>query len=639
YSSVCSLYLGQFVGLEKTYTRFINKVKNSMQSEPCCPLCLRTFEQLSDGEQLIAEMEAEIRRCPDKRKQLDKEIEILTKQQAQCLSLQPVQELVERLEQTDIPNIKKDMKKLDQEIIQLKSQTQEIEQSLSKELQSIEICDQIKTDITNLDRFCGEIKEFDMKIKKCQEKMGINDKGQKDRRTIDQVKTETNQLQSESEHIDKELQTKHSQLRKQQDLVQELRESLTELKNEKLKLSNQVGKKDRLDEQQKKLQEQNQTLKEEIKDDEQALQPLIMTAMQEKQTELRTLTDAISNFEDNRSHDLTELRSSIEKLNQTQKQHQKDLSDRRSTITQHKDDLARSEIRYRQMSDQSQLFTKQQELEKKEIDFAELEEKTHGLKLDTLTREEKKLRQEQEQLIKEKLTAIGRLQTFEQQIKELQDELDQEQFKNANEKYLKHFMEQKVLEYTSQDLEKFYKVLDQTMMTYHSQKMAQLNKIIRELWRTTYRGTDIDAIEIRSDADMDNAIKTRRTYNYRVVMLKSNSVMDMRGRCSAGQKVLASLIIRLALAEAFCLNCGILALDEPTTNLDFENINGLAQALIEIVKSRASMKHFQLVVITHDEDFVDSLGRSAYAEKLYRVSKTPTGYSKIDLCNMSTFGH
>jgi hypothetical protein len=47
--------------------------------------------------------------------------------------------------------------------------------------------------------------------------------------------------------------------------------------------------------------------------------------------------------------------------------------------------------------------------------------------------------------------------------------------------------------------------------------------------------------------------------------------LDMRGRCSAGQKVLASLIIRLALAETFCLNCGILALDEPTTNLDAAN--------------------------------------------------------------------
>ena len=39
----------------------------------------------------------------------------------------------------------------------------------------------------------------------------------------------------------------------------------------------------------------------------------------------------------------------------------------------------------------------------------------------------------------------------------------------------------------------------------------------------------------------------------------------------AAAQVLASLVIRLALAENFCLNCGILALDEPTTNLDAAN--------------------------------------------------------------------
>jgi hypothetical protein len=51
-------------------------------------------------------------------------------------------------------------------------------------------------------------------------------------------------------------------------------------------------------------------------------------------------------------------------------------------------------------------------------------------------------------------------------------------------------------------------------------------------------------------------------------MVKNGTEMDMRGRCSAGQKVLASLIIRLALAETFSATCGIIALDEPTTNLD-----------------------------------------------------------------------
>ena len=63
-------------------------------------------------------------------------------------------------------------------------------------------------------------------------------------------------------------------------------------------------------------------------------------------------------------------------------------------------------------------------------------------------------------------------------------------------------------------------------------------------------------------------------------MHSGDAELEMRGRCSAGQKVLASLVIRLALAETFCLNCGILALDEPTTNLDEPNAESLATALL-----------------------------------------------------------
>ena len=59
-------------------------------------------------------------------------------------------------------------------------------------------------------------------------------------------------------------------------------------------------------------------------------------------------------------------------------------------------------------------------------------------------------------------------------------------------------------------------------------------------------------------------------------MRKGNQMLDMKGRCSAGQRVLACIVIRLALAETFCLACGILTLDEPTTNLDEYNKSGLA---------------------------------------------------------------
>lgn len=129
--------------------------------------------------------------------------------------------------------------------------------------------------------------------------------------------------------------------------------------------------------------------------------------------------------------------------------------------------------------------------------------------------------------------------------------------------------------------------------------MDEINDTIGHLWNKTYQGTDIDGIRIVSDHD-EASTSTRKSYNYRVVMVKNEVELDMRGRCSAGQKVLASIIIRLALAESFGQGCGVLALDEsvlplrdrnradrsrPTTNLDQENINALAESLAEYVYS------------------------------------------------------
>lgn len=110
-------------------------------------------------------------------------------------------------------------------------------------------------------------------------------------------------------------------------------------------------------------------------------------------------------------------------------------------------------------------------------------------------------------------------------------------------------------------------------------------------------------IEVESGQETSTVggARAKRSYNYRLVMRKGDFPLDMRGRSSAGQKILASIVVRLALAETFCLNCGILALDEPTTNLDEPNKVGLASALARIIQSRSRQQNFQLICITHDE--------------------------------------
>lgn len=163
----------------------------------------------------------------------------------------------------------------------------------------------------------------------------------------------------------------------------------------------------------------------------------------------------------------------------------------------------------------------------------------------------------------------------------------------------------------------FLSCSDRALQNFHTLKIREINKIIRELWQQIYQGQDIDNIEIESGSDLGDgkddgfaaaasSSSSSRSYNYRVVMRKGDLPLDMRGRCSAGQRVLAAIVIRLALAETFCVNCGILALDEPTTNLDDANKAGLAHALARLIVSRSAQQNFQLMCITHDEVLIEA---------------------------------
>ncbi|KAF1780464.1 P-loop containing nucleoside triphosphate hydrolase [Phytophthora cactorum] len=193
----------------------------------------------------------------------------------------------------------------------------------------------------------------------------------------------------------------------------------------------------------------------------------------------------------------------------------------------------------------------------------------------------------------------------------IQDNIDYRELQKGLEKCLIQF---ETTQMAVTDLDRYFKALDESLLQYHSKKVEEINTIIRSLWQITYKGQDIDTIELVSGQQNGTVSKAARSYDYRVVMKKAGVAIDMRGRCSAGQKVLAALVIRLALAETFCLNCGILALDEPTTNLDTENKFGLAQAITDILNARSQQQNFQLVCITHDEEFVQMLSRTQAME-------------------------
>lgn len=45
-----------------------------------------------------------------------------------------------------------------------------------------------------------------------------------------------------------------------------------------------------------------------------------------------------------------------------------------------------------------------------------------------------------------------------------------------------------ILDLAMRDVEKFYKALDFSVMKFHANKMEEINKVLRDLWQSTYQG-------------------------------------------------------------------------------------------------------------------------------------------------------
>ena len=50
-----------------------------------------------------------------------------------------------------------------------------------------------------------------------------------------------------------------------------------------------------------------------------------------------------------------------------------------------------------------------------------------------------------------------------------------------------------------EDLENFYNALEWALMKFHKERMSVINRMVREMWHSTYKGKDIDYVEIRAE--------------------------------------------------------------------------------------------------------------------------------------------
>ncbi|VBB88104.1 Subunit of MRX complex with Mre11p and Xrs2p, putative [Yarrowia lipolytica] len=632
-------------------------VKLAKSAQHNCLLCSRKFSdtELTD---FLAHVEEKTISLPDTKERADKEYQDIKSDFDNVQGISGEVREWRNLKES-VESVSAQLKKLKQEVVEGQSAFEKEEESLSlleSQLRDLEV---LKKAVEDVKRLKSDVASKEKELTDFEGEYST---------LMDFSEESTSDLPSLASSLNSQIKSINQKRQKLVDDREALRKQFSSLQGQisdkKLSLStqkNQLTKKTGLQQQisglKTKIEEcraRIRTVREEIESIEPKLQSLKNELSEMRVTngdKMEAISDKLEDVK-NDANQLSHMSQQIQQLEELDIASMLTKTGRRADsakgevenltqrITQLGEDIATQEKalidlkgHQRNLQDNLEVRRLTNEMSQIEGRIRELDETKAVRDRDEYQQKSQQLRSQHSAYSSKHAGLLGEMRQMDDQLRNLNVELKSE-FLDVHEKYRKALILLKTTTVANEDLGKYGKALDSAIMQYHSMKMNEINTIIDELWKATYSGTDIDTILIRSDEDKPGAAKNR-SYNYRVVMVKSDAELDMRGRCSAGQKVLAAIIIRLALAECFGINCGMIALDEPTTNLDSDNIESLAKGLSNIIDARSSQKNFQLIVITHDEKFLTHMAASKHTDHFYRVSRNVRQKSSIEWCPIS----
>lgn len=555
-----------------------------------------------------------------------------------------------RLSQTDIPDLEKEEEQYDSQRDGLLSNLENHDKIVSEKSEKKRDVEALSKTVSTIVRYDGDIKTIKYQIQDLLSKAhengashtlediqdeiaAVGEKSRSLRKTLskltndkDQTRNEINSLELQLRDVKSSLDSAKFKLEKKTDLLARM-EEFKKLNNQQREA---IAKADQdienLTPELLKAQAKHDDISQRADARERELQQVI-NEIQENLRQLDLANDDINSYNERGGpSQLDRSKRELQTIEDEIKQLETELADITKEVNRISAQLKDSENTKRQYSDNLTyrqatrgLSEVMEEIERLEAQNAEVDRSRFKQESERRTREHNALAAKQ-------ASKMGEMKSKDDQLMQLLADWNTD-YKDAATKYKESHIKVETTKAAVDDLARYGGALDKAIMKYHGLKMEEINAIIGELWQKTYRGTDVDSILIRSDNE--NA-KGNRSYNYRVCMVKQGAEMDMRGRCSAGQKVLASIIIRLALAECFGVNCGLIALDEPTTNLDRDNIRSLAESLHDIIRVRQQQANFQLIVITHDEDFLRYMQCGDFSDYYYRVSRNEKQKSIIE---------
>ncbi len=192
-------------------------------------------------------------------------------------------------------------------------------------------------------------------------------------------------------------------------------------------------------------------------------------------------------------------------------------------------------------------------------------------------------------MLMEKTNGLNREEKRMRELLEIQEEKIKEAKKRGEliSEYEKAFSETAVLQ----------NAVVETQKNLREGLVEAVDTAMNGVWSVLYPYGDYNGLHLRAEAN-DYILELKRGMEW----------VSVEGIASGGERVCASLSLRIAVATVLVPNLSWLILDEPTHNLDGEGVRTLAKALAEQIPQIVQ----QTIVITHDENLKDAATARVY---------------------------
>lgn len=147
--------------------------------------------------------------------------------------------------------------------------------------------------------------------------------------------------------------------------------------------------------------------------------------------------------------------------------------------------------------------------------------------------------------------------------------------------------------------------------------LEELNSTLEEVWKAIYPYGDFSSARFFVEAE--------NAGDYSLQLKEGDAWIDVEGMASGGERALACLALRLALARVLVPHLSWLMLDEPTHNIDARGIQEFAVAL----RDRLAGLTDQIFLITHDEALEAAVSGFAYELERNKADGQPTQVKEI----------